>query len=93
MTFDNDFNPEGFSEKLSFDLHSPVLKNVTVMAMQLMINEASAGTDTYALGGQASAKLQLGRFWATTASFSALKFNNIDSLLNASAFRRGPVPG
>ena len=64
MTFDNDINPEGFSEKFSFDLHSPVLKNVTVMAMQLMLNEASGGTDTYALGGQASAKLQLGRFWS-----------------------------
>ena len=93
MTFDNDINPEGFSEKFSFDLHSPVLKNVTVMAMQLMLNEASGTTDTYALGGQASAKLQLGKFWSTTASFSALKFNNIDSLLNASAFAVGQSPG
>ena len=93
MTFDNDINPEGFSEKFSFDLHSPVLKNVTVMAMQLMVNEASGATDTYALGGQASAKLQLGKFWSTTASFSALKFNNIDSLLNASAFAVGQSPG
>ena len=93
MTFDNDINPEGFSEKFSFDLHSPVLKNVTVMAMQLMVNEASGTTDTYALGGQASAKLQLGKFWSTTASFSALKFNNIDSLLNASAFAVGQSPG
>ena len=93
MTFDSDINPEGFSEKFSFDLHSPVLKNVTVMGMQLMLNEASGGTDTYALGGQASAKLQLGRFWTTTASFTALKFNNIDSLLNASAFAVGQSPG
>ena len=93
MTFDNDINPEGFSEKFSFDLHSSVLKNFTVMGMQLMLNEASGGTDTYALGGQASAKLQLGRFWSTTASFSALKFNNIDSLLNASAFAVGQSPG
>jgi hypothetical protein len=93
MTFDNDVNPEGFSEKFSFDLPSPVLKNVTVMGMQLMLNEASGGTDTYAIGGQASAKLQLGRFWTTTASFTALKFNNIDSLLNASAFAVGQSPG
>ena len=42
MTFDSDLNPEGFSEKLSFDLHSAVLKNVTVMGMQLLFNEAPA---------------------------------------------------
>ncbi len=93
MTFDSDINPEGFSEKFSFDLHSPVLKNVTVMGMQLMLNEVSGAGDTYAIGGQGSAKLQLGRFWASTASFTALKFNNIDTLLNASAFAVGQSPG
>jgi hypothetical protein len=93
MTFDNDLNPEGFSEKLSFDLHSPVIKNLTVMGMQLLFNEASGGKDSYAIGGQASAKLQLGRFWSTTASLSALKWNNVDALLNAIAFAVGQSPG
>jgi hypothetical protein len=93
MTFDNDLNPEGFSEKLSFDLHSPVIKNVSIMGMQLLFNEASGGKDSYAIGGQASAKLQLGRFWTTTASLSALKWNNIDALLNAIAFAVGQSPG
>ena len=36
--------------------------------MQLLFNEASGGKDSYAIGGQASTKLQLGRFWTTTAS-------------------------
>lgn len=93
MTFDSDLNPEGFSEKFSFDLSSPILKNVTVMAMQLLFNESSGGTDSYALGGQASAKLQLGRFWTATPSFTALKWNNIDSILAASAFAVGQSPG
>jgi hypothetical protein len=93
MTFDSDLNPEGFSEKFSFDPNSPVVKNVTVMGMQLLFNESSGGTDSYAIGGQASSKLQLGRIWSTTASFTALKWNNIDSLLNASAFAAGQSPG
>ena len=93
MTFDSDLNPEGFSEKFSFDLHSPVVKNFTLMGMQLLFNEAAGGTDSYAIGGQASTKLQLGSFWSTTASLSALKWNNIDALLNASAFSVGQSPG
>ncbi len=93
MTFDSDLNPEGFSEKLSFDLHSPVIKNLTVMGMQLLFNEASGGKDSYAIGGQASTKLQLGRFWSTTASLSALKWNNIDALLNSTAFAVAQSPG
>jgi hypothetical protein len=93
MTFDSDLNPEGFSEKFSFDLHSPVIKNFTLMGMQLLFNESSGGTDSYAIGGQASTKLQLGKFWSTTASLTALKWNNIDSLLNASAFAVGQSPG
>ncbi|MFB3815710.1 MAG: putative porin [Terriglobales bacterium] len=41
QTFDSDLNPEGFSEKLSFDLSSPVLKNVTFTGMQLLYNEVN----------------------------------------------------
>jgi Putative porin len=93
MMFDNDLNPEGFSEKLSFDLHSPVIKNVSLMGMQLLFNEASGGKDSYAIGGQASTRLQLGRFWTTTASLSALKWNNVDALLNATAFAVAQSPG
>jgi hypothetical protein len=93
MTFDSDLNPEGFSEKFSFDLHGPVFKNFTVMGMQLLFNEASAGTDSYAIGGQVSSKLQLGSWWTATPSFTGLKWNNIDALLNASAFSVGQSPG
>src|SRR6266852_3651835 len=34
MTFDPDLNPEGFSEKLSFDLHNPIVKNLTAGVYQ-----------------------------------------------------------
>ncbi len=85
VTGDPDINPEGFNEKFSLDLQTPGLKNFTVQFMQLLFNEATAGTDSYALGGQVSGKLRLGRL-TTTPSFMAIKWNNPDSILQASAF-------
>jgi len=86
MTFDPDLNPEGFSEKLSFDLSNPVVKNLTIGAYELTHNESSGGQDSYALGAHASAKLQPFPWWTTTASFAATKWNRPDSILQASAF-------
>jgi hypothetical protein len=84
VTGDPDINPEGFNEKLSFDLHSPVVKNLTVQAIQLLYNESSAGTDSYALGGQVSGRFEFGP-WTTTPSFMILNWNNPNALLNVSA--------
>ena len=86
VTFDPDLNPEGFSEKLSFDLHNPVVKNVAVGAYELTYNESSGGQDSYALGAHGSAKLQPFPWWTATASFSATKWNRPDAILQASAF-------
>jgi hypothetical protein len=85
VTGDPDINPEGFSEKFSWDIKKPFLKNFTVQAMQLLYNEASAGTDSYSLGGQVSAKLEFGP-WTTTPSFLAMKWNNPNAILQASGF-------
>src|SRR6185369_897192 len=85
VTGDPDINPEGFNEKFSWDLQTSGVKNFTVQFMQLLFNEAAAGTDSYALGGQVSGKLQLGRF-TITPSFLAIKWNNPDSILQANAF-------
>jgi hypothetical protein len=85
VTGDPDINPEGFNEKFSWDLNIPVVKNLAVDFMQLLFNESSTGTDSYALGGQVSGRLQLGRL-TTTPSFLAIKWNNPDSILQASAF-------
>lgn len=85
LTFDPDINPEGFSEKFSWNLKNPVVKNVSVGALQLLYGEVSAGTDSYAIGGQASARLQYGP-WTATPQFFALKWNNPSAILQASAF-------
>ena len=85
LTFDPDINPEGFSQKLSWDFKKSALKNFTVGAVELLYSEVSAGTDSFALGGQASAKFQFGP-WTATPQFFALKWNNPSSILQASAF-------
>lgn len=91
VTFDPDLNPEGFSEKLSWDLRMPVVKNFTVQGMQLLFSESNSGStakarqDAYALGAQVSAKLQFGP-WTATPSFLSLKWNRPDSILQGSAF-------
>jgi len=91
VTFDPDLNPEGFSEKLSWDLRMPVVKNFTVQAMQLLLNESNSGStakarqDAYALGAQVSAKFVIGP-WTATPSFLSLKWNRPDEILQASAF-------
>jgi hypothetical protein len=85
MTFDSDLNPEGFTEKFSFDLKSPVIKNFTVQGIQLLYNEASKGDDSFTVGGQVSSKLDFG-FMNSTASFSLLDWRFPDAILNASAF-------
>lgn len=85
MTFDSDLNPEGFTEKFSFDLKSPVIKNFTVQGIQLLYNESSKGADSFAAGGQVSSRLDFG-FMNSTASFSLLDWRFPDAILNGSAF-------
>jgi hypothetical protein len=41
LTFDNDVNPEGFAQTLSFDLKTPGLKNITIVGFELPFNELS----------------------------------------------------
>jgi hypothetical protein len=83
VTGDPDLNPEGFDQRFSFDVLGPVVK--TVQGIELLYNESSAGQDCYALGTQASAKLQFGP-WTSTPSFLSLKWNRPDAILQASAF-------
>lgn len=81
--FDPDLNPEGFSEKFSFDLaHTGFLKNVTLQGMQLFFNEVSKGRDSKALGGQFLLKAKPLGFWTMTPSFTLLEWSNEDAIAN-----------
>jgi hypothetical protein len=99
-TFDPDLNPEGFNAKFSFDTHAGPLKNFTIQGIELLYNEANSAPstasassvfsaqDSYAAGGQVSAKLQFGP-WTATPSFLTLKWNRPDAILQESAFAAG----
>jgi hypothetical protein len=104
QTFDNDLNPEGFTEKFAFNVPgSGPLKNVTFQGIQLLYNEVNrpaafancavgsvaclnsgtiTGGDSFAAGGQVSAKLQLTKRWALTPSYTILNWRNNDVILN-----------
>ena len=86
LTFDPDINPEGFDAKLSFDVHHGPIRNLTVQGMQLLINESSKGPDSYGTGGNASARLEFGKWWTMTPSYTLLNWHLPDALLQASAF-------
>jgi len=100
VTGDPDINPEGFSEKFSWDLKTPLIKNVSFTLLQTLFNEVTAGTDSYVLGGQVAGRVQIGPL-TSTPSFMLMKWNNPDSILQASAFATQattttgnlPIPG
>jgi putative porin len=93
ITGDPDTNPEGFSERFSKDFTSiPIVKNLNVNFMQLFYNEANSnggiykGHDSFNVGGQIGAKLELTKFWTMTPSFLILNWRYPDAILNSSFF-------
>ncbi|HVO59813.1 MAG TPA: putative porin, partial [Terriglobales bacterium] len=65
VTFDPDISPEGFDEKLSWDLNRGAIKGVTIQGMELLFSENNTPTflrahDSFAVGGQVSSKLDFG---------------------------------
>ncbi len=82
VTFDPDLNPEGFSEKLAWEVKNRVVKNFSLTGMQLFFNEASAGNDSFAAGGQIASKLQFSKRWTMTPSYTILNWRNQNVLLN-----------
>jgi len=78
LTFDNDLNPEGFSQKLSYEMKNSVLKNLSLTGMELFFNESGTGVDSFAAGAQVSSKLQLGQRVTMTPSYTFLNWRNAD---------------
>ena len=52
LTFDNDLNPEGFSQALSWDFDNSVFKKITLVGFQLPFRETSSFDDSFLHGGQ-----------------------------------------
>jgi len=82
--FDNDLNPEGGSEKFSFDMtRTGMVKNVTFQGLQLLFNEVGGGRDSYAVGGQFLTKIKPISVWTITPSYTLLAWDRVDSIANA----------
>ncbi len=90
LTFDTDLNPEGFSEKLSFDLDHAFFRNISLVGMQLWFNEVpgstlpfALGNDSFAAGGQIGTRVQWRKGLATNFTAMALNWQNPDSIIQA----------
>jgi len=99
LTLDPDLNPEGTSEKLTFDFKSSVLKNVSFTGMQLIFNEVPTpnipqgfltGADSFAAGGQVSTTFTIGDRITVTPTYTLLNWRNADAI--AQAYVRGTLP-
>jgi hypothetical protein len=88
VTGDSDLNPEGFDQKLSFDIKHGMFTNFTLQALELLYGEVSSGQDSYALGLSAATTFKAGP-WSATASLLNQHFNRPDAILQASAFAVG----
>src|SRR5262249_13659981 len=84
FTFDPDLNPEGFTEKFSFDLaHTGMIKNVTLQGIQMLFSEVGGGRDSYAAGGQFLMKVKPVNMWTMTPSYTILDWSRVDAIANA----------
>ncbi len=60
MTWDDDLNPEGFSESVSWKIPTSFLERIVLVGFQTYIAESGSGADTVMNGGQFQAYWKLG---------------------------------
>jgi hypothetical protein len=80
MTLDNDLNPEGVSEVLTFGVKTAVLKRLTFVGFQLPFNEVSAGPDSFLHGGQFQSHWQFGSRVKFAAYAAFFDWNRTDAI-------------
>jgi len=83
LTFDNDLNPEGFSETLSFNFSDSPLTNLTLVGFQLPFNEASTGGDSFIWGGQVQTRWKLNDRTRLGLYATGVNFRNADVIARA----------
>ncbi|MDA2912573.1 putative porin [Acidobacteriia bacterium AH_259_A11_L15] len=83
LTFDNDLNPEGFSETLSFDFSDSPLTNLTVVGFQLPFNELSSAGDSFIWGGQVQSHWRLSDRARLGLYATGMNFRNVGAIARA----------
>jgi hypothetical protein len=85
LTTDPDINPEGFDEKVAFDVNTAGFKKFSAQTFQLLFNENSQGDDSFGLGASVAATFKAGP-WTANPSFTLIDWRFVDALLSAPAF-------
>jgi len=83
LTFDNDLNPEGFAQTLSFNFKDSPLTNLTLVGFELPFNEVGAGGDSFIWGGQVQTHWKLSEKTRLGLHAAGLNFRNVDALAAA----------
>lgn len=91
LTFDNDLNPEGFSETLAWNFKNPFLEKIAFVAFQTPVMEVSGGKDTFIFGGQFQSNWKLGSFVKFGGYLGYYNYQNADAL--RAARQAGTVGG
>lgn len=87
MFWDEDVNPDGASEKLTFRMASGFLNKVTLTFAQYIIDEVADGGDSYFFAGQGALELGIGQDKTLTLAGSRYTFSRCDRI--AIALNRG----
>ncbi len=85
LTWDNDLNPEGLSETLSWNFKNPVLKRIALVAFQGPVIEVSGAKDTFLYVGQFQSNFNLGSYIKFGTYIGYYNFQNADPLRAARA--------
>ncbi|HXE75547.1 MAG TPA: putative porin [Candidatus Xenobia bacterium] len=80
LTFDNDLNPEGFAQTLSFDFKDSPLTNLKLVGFELPFNELSAAGDSFIWGGQVQTHWKLSERARLGFYAAGLNFRNADAI-------------
>jgi hypothetical protein len=85
LTWDNDLNPEGLTESLSWRFKNSPVESIAFVAFQGPVVEVSGSKDTFVYVGQFQSNFKLGSFVKLGTYIGYYNFQNTDALRAARA--------
>ncbi len=80
LILDNDLNPEGLSQSISWSFKESVLERITLVGVQNFIAESGGGKDTMMYGGQLQLAWKLGSNVRVATYGGFFDFRNTDAI-------------
>ncbi len=93
LTFDNDLNPEGLSQSVSWKFKNPVFERIAFVGFENFVAESGGGPDTMMYGGQAQLYWKLGNNVRLTTYAGYYNFQNADAIRAAQSNVTARVAG